>query len=388
MDSKERLLSAIHRQPVDHIPLLLRFWQMDAGSDNIPFEWRDQVRRVENTTAHGLDDTLLLEPPLGYVENYAPELNGVISRTMRMPAAEGEAYPLLAKVYETPDGPLQMVVRKTEDWPHGDNVHLFDDFNIPRMKEPLVKTTEDIRRLKYLLARPGAEQEGEFRRRAETLRQEARRLGVALDGGWIALGDTLMWLCGMERILYAQMEEPEFLEQLLDVLLEWEMMRLDALLQEGVDVIVHMAWYEGSDFWSPKKYRSLLKPRLMKMIEKAHEHGIPYRYIITKGWKPLRQDFIEMGIDCLTGIDPVQDKIDLRETKKEIGHKICLMGGVNSAVMFTQWDEEHIRRAVDDAVAALSPEGGFILFPVDAVFNNQPWEKVQVLLDEWREKYF
>lgn len=386
MNSKERLLAALNHQEVDHIPLLLRFWQLVEGVDNIPFEWRDQIRRVENTTALRLDDTLLLEPPSGYVENYAPEQNGIESTTTLLPPPAGEAFPLLVKTYHTPEGPLQTTIQKSDDWIHGDNIHLFDDFNIPRMKQPLIKTQEDIRRLRYLLCKPNAEQEALFRQQAACLREEALRLGVLLDGGWIALGDALMWLCGMERILYAQMEEMDFLDTLIEVVFEWEMLRIDYLLQEGVDVVVQMAWYEGSDFWTPKKWRAMLKPRIKQMVEKTHQHGKKYRYIITKGWKPIRQDLVEIGVDCITGLDPVQDRIDLHEVKREIGSQVCLMGGVNSSVMFTQWDEAHIRQALDEAIQALAPGSGFILFPVDAVFNNQPWEKVQFFIDLWREK--
>jgi hypothetical protein len=31
MTSRERLLAALRCQPVDHIPLLLRFWSLDGG---------------------------------------------------------------------------------------------------------------------------------------------------------------------------------------------------------------------------------------------------------------------------------------------------------------------------------------------------------------------
>jgi len=62
------------------------------------------------------------------------------------------------------------------------------------------------------------------------------------------------------------------------------------------------------------------------------------------------------------------------------------MGGVNSAVMFTQWNDEQIRNAVADAIRVLSPDGGFILFPVDNVLDEFPWEKVEVLIDARRDR--
>jgi Uroporphyrinogen decarboxylase (URO-D) len=385
--SKERLWRAICRQPVDHIPLLLRFWSIGGQEDNIPFPWQDQVSRCENTLARGLDDTLLLEPPLGYVENYSPDgLAGVTCEIRRDPSNPRGSYPLLTKIYHTPEGPLQTTVKLTEDWPWGEDIHLFDDYNIPRIVEPLIKTSDDLSRLVYLLGEPGESQINKFKVCAHNLRDHANRLGVILDGGWTALGDSAMWLCGMQRILYAQTDEPEFVEAVLDTIFTWEMHRMDWVIQEGIDVIVHSAWYEGTDFWSPRNYRRYLKPRLNQMIVKAHDHGKKFRYIITKGWKPLREDLIEIGVDCITGIDPVQDRVDLVESKQSIGHRVCLMGGVNSAVLFApESDDSLIRQAVEEAMKYLAPGNGFVLYPVDAIFNNQPWEKIEVFIDHWKE---
>jgi hypothetical protein len=339
MSSKERMLNAIHHRPVDHVPLLLRFWSLGGEDDHIPFNWQDEVSRVEHTTALGLDDTILLQPPLGYVENYdVDKVPNVISSTEILPVQQGDRYPKLIKRYHTPAGDLQTVVNITEDWPHGLDIHLFDDYNIPRLIEPLIKTVDDIQCLKYLFADPQPEQVEAFRCNAQFLRQEAERLGVLLDGGWSALGDSAMWLCGMERILYGQMDDPNFIESVLDAILEWELRRIDQVLALGVDEWVHMAWYEGTDFWTPRNYRRLLRPRLQKLINHVHAAGIPFRYIITKGWKPISKDLLEMGIDCLTGVDPVQDQIYLKEVKKDLGSQICIMGGVNSVVMLSQWN--------------------------------------------------
>lgn len=387
MTSKERLLSAINIQPVDHIPLLLRFWSLGGEVDNIPFNWGDEVERVKSTLELGLDDTLMLEPPLGYVENYIVErAPGVVSQVEVLEPTNSEGTPLLKKTYSTPAGPLQTVIKITEDWTYGEDIRLFDDQNIPRLVEPLVKDMDDIHRLQYLLAEPSPQQMDVFHKRSQYLRQSANKLGAVLDGGWVALGDAAMWLCGMERILYGQMDDPDFLEALLETIFQWEMRRIDLMLEHGIEVLVHMAWYETTDFWTPKNYRKLIKPRLVQEIEKAHTHGVKFRYIITKSWIPYREDFLEMKIDCLTGIDPVQDKIDLAEVKVYFDGKICLMGGINSAVMLTRWSDDEIRKAVDEAIDILAPGGGFILYPVDAVYNNQPWSKVEGLINQWKKR--
>jgi len=385
MNSKTRVLNALNHKPTDHIPLRLL---MMYSSSNIPFSWENQVERVEKVLELGIDDVLWLEPPLGYVEAYNADLvPGVKSSVRVLPAGKEDVYPVIIKEYDTPEGNLRQVVKKTEDWPYGDDIFLFSDFNVSRSKEYIIKDRKDISRLKYLLNNPGKNEMEKFKRTAAYLREQAERLGVALEGGWSALGDVAIWLYGMENVLVAQMEDPEFLEELLDVILEWELKRTDMLLNEGIDIMVHMAWYEGVDFWKPESYRRILKPRLKKLIEKTHKMGAKFRYIITKGWVQFMNDIIDLGIDCIAGVDPIQDKLDLCEVKAKIGDKICLMGGVNSAVMLNQWNDDEIRNAVKEAIEILSPGGGFILYPVDQIFTDTPWNKVQVLIDEWKKTW-
>jgi hypothetical protein len=384
MTSRDRVLSALTCQTVDHIPLILRFWPMGT-TDNIPFDWKDQVHRVESTLRIGLDDTLLLQPPLGYIEEYRPEgVVGVTSAVQALAPARGERSPLLRKQYQTSAGVLIHEARKTEDWIHGEDVPLFSDYNVSRAAKHAVQVDTDLKVLRHLLGVPAQDALRAFRRDAARLRGEARRLGVLLEGGWVALGDAAVMLCGMERILFAQIDEPAFLDELLDTLLRWELERVRFLLDEGVDTIVHMAWYEGTDFWTPASYRKFLVPRIGQLVEQTHLRGAKYRYIITKGLAPLVGDILELGVDCVTGLDPVQDRIDMTDVKRRVAGRLCLMGGINSAVMLSRWTDSEIGRAVERAVRTLSPGGGFILFPVDAVFSDVAWDKVETMIRAWK----
>jgi len=386
MNSRERILAAIHCAPVDRVPLYLRLWDLHEGSDNFPFNWRDQVARAEYLLSLGVDDTLLLEPPLGYTEEYHAECApGIAATVTELPPIEKGDKPLLRKEYRTPDGPLTITVKLSKDWIHGRDIMLFSDFNLPRQTESIIKDLDDVRRLKHLLAQPTGAQLDEFHQRSRMIHCEAERLGVAIDGGWSALGDSAVWLCGINNVYRWQKRQPELLEALFDVLLEWEMMRTELVLQQGIDVMVHMAWYEGTIFWTPKSFRRFIKPRLAQLVGRSHSAGVPFRYIITKDWKPIQADLLELGIDCITGVDPVQDKIDLRELKLQMGGKMCLMGGINAAITVAQGSEDQIRAAIDQALEILSPGGGFILFPVDNLFCSLPWEKVLLIVDQYKK---
>ena len=384
MTSRQRILSAISCGPVDHIPLYLRFWPM-GGKDTIPFDWKDQVHRVEYALSRGLDDTLLLQPPLGYIEDYRADLLPSVTASVRLEAGAGD-YSVLHKEYRTAAGVLRHSARKTDDWIHGDDVYLFSDYNVSRATRHAVQVEEDLDVLPHLLAEPSPGQVAAFVREADRLRRESRRLGVALDGGWVALGDAAVMLCGMERVLLAQMEEPELLQRLMDILLTWELCRVERLLEQGVDMIVHMAWYEGTDFWTPDNWRRFVRPGLGRLVEKTHAAGAKYRYIITKGLAPLLGDIMDAGVDCVMGVDPVQDRLDLGHVKKQAAGRLCLMGGVNSPIMLSRWTEAEMDAAVSTAVRVLGRNGGFILYPVDAVFSDVAWDRVEQLIRSW-ERY-
>jgi uroporphyrinogen decarboxylase len=299
--------------------------------------------------------------------------------------AEGERYPLLVKEYDTPAGQIRQVVRETEDWPYGEDVRLFSDYNVSRASEFPVKGPEDLPRLRYLLCEPTADQVREFRQAAAQLRQGAQRLGVVLEGGWTALGDAALWLLGTEPLLLKQMDQPAFVEELLELVCGWELGRMELLLDEGVDVIVHSAWYESTDFWTPQNYRRLLKPRLKRMVDLAHQAGALFSYIITTSWQALADDLVDLGFDSLVGVDPVQGKADLGEARRRLGAHVCLWGGLNGALTLGQGTPEEVRQATAEAIRTLGPGGGFVLYPVDQLVKETPWANVEAMIEAWRE---
>ena len=113
------------------------------------------------------------------------------------------------------------------------------------------------------------------------------------------------------------MHQPDLLEALFDVLLEWEMMRTNCSLQEGIDVMVHMAWYEGTVFWTPKSFRRFIKPRLRSTGQQMSFNGCPVSLHYHQRLEThAGMTCSDLGIDCISGIDPVQDKTGPERSEK------------------------------------------------------------------------
>ena len=199
--------------------------------------------------------------------------------------------------------------------------------------------------------------------------------------------DALVWLCGVENMLLAAMDRPEFVRGVAEVIRQWNLPRTEVYLDVGVDLLVRRAWYEGTDFYSPPMYRRFVLPWLTREVEMTHEAGAKFGYIITSAMMPLVPAILAAGVDVIIGVDPVQGKgTDLAALKSATAGRAALWGGVNGFLTVERGTPAEVEQAVREALALLGPGGGFILSPVDNVRDDSPatWRNVHALIEACR----
>ncbi len=385
--SRERMLAALQNKETNYIPC--SFMLFSALADRC----KDRFEFTERQLGLGLDPRVELpELPL----RLHPEVR------VREWKEKLKSECFLHKEYQTPSGKLISVVRKTEDWPFGNSVPLFSDYLAPRSRKFLVEREEDLEALRYLFNEPTADDISAFREQAKKLKGFAADKRLLVSGGWTYLGsekgmdkdagtmgaDALMWLCGMEEALLLATDEPETVKRLLQTISEWNMRRMEVYLEQGIDLLIRRAWYESTDFWSPSLYRQFVFPLLKKEIELAHQAGAKFGYMMTSGVMPLLDAFLELGIDVLIGVDPVQGKgTDLKLLKERVNGKMCLWGGVNGSLTIERGKEEEVQDAVEKSISLLGNKG-FILSPVDNVTDNsaRTWNNIRIMIKTWKRK--
>jgi hypothetical protein len=318
---------------------------------------------------------------------------------------EGATVPQLHKVYQTPSGTIRTVVYQTEDWPFDDQIPLFDDYVAPRAKEFLISEPEDLAGLRHLLMPPADDDIKTFRESAMRYREYAAQKGLLFSGGWRdypdndistfgnqsggTVGvDALMWLCGAIAPLEWAYEEPDFLAELIDIVARWVRRRMEIILDTGVELLIKRAWYEGTELWSPKLYRQFIAPILREDISMAHEAGARFGYINTSGTWPIFADLLDMNVDVLIGVDPVQGLgTALEAFSDQARGKMCLWGGVSAPMTIEEaTTSEEIWQAVEEAITICGPDGGFILSPVDNLMNTSQAARQNMLafIKAWR----
>lgn len=400
LNSHDRIMTAMNFQEPDHVPLFFAvmgrgepfdkefgfsFGNINKFDVRYPYSYRNQIVKAEQMLELGADETIRLEPPLGWAEEYMVEGVQNIKTDFTKSTAAGTTMPVMHKTYHTPSGNLTTAVPQKENWPHGENIPLFSDFAVPVAVEYLIKNESDIPKLKHLFGEPRKTDMDLFKEEAAELKKASERLGVVFEGSRIALGDCLVWLMGIQNLIYAGFDNPGFIEELVSVIFNWEKRRLALLLDAGVEMIFHSAWYEIDDFWTPAQYRKILKPYLTELVNITHQAEAKYVYIITKSYETFYSDFLDIGFDGIYGADPVQGNTSIQFLHENLKGKICLWGGVNSAVTLGEGSDEEIEDAVNEAIIKLAPGGGFVLFPVDQLVpQTNDWHRTEVLLNRWK----
>lgn len=385
MSSRQRMMSALRCQTVDHTPCSFMMYksllsrsasyldfvqrQLDAGLDAfVQIPERPPVLVSDTYNLHGL-------PVL-----FGPSVK-ISEWKERLP---GEQHLVLVKEYQTPAGILRAEVRQDPEWPYGDHVPFLDDYIETRSRKFLVDTQADLAALRYLLVPPTPAEIETFQQETRPLIDFARSRDLLLVGGWGVGADLIGWVYGLERMMYASYDNPQLLQELLEMIAVWNQARMDVVLSAGVDLYIKRAWYENCDFWSPKTWKKYILPGLQADAERAHDYGSLFGYLITANTMPLIDMLAESGVDVLIGIDPA--KWDLAQTKAKAAGKVCLWGGVNGHLTIEQGSPAEVAQEVRTAMEILTPGSGFILSPVDNVRQDTPRsrENIQALLDTWR----
>ncbi len=387
LNSRQRMINTIQGGAADHIPCSFMSFSILRDKHN-----QDRLAAAKAELEMGLDPMLFIPNASRWERKDHPDLRGLPVRfhpdVKTIIWQEGDSHTSrLFKEFQTPAGSLTTSVHLSDDWPHGGHIPFIDDYQIPRADQPLITSIDQLETLQYLLMPPQEEDMLAFQKEAARTKDFVDQYNVLLAGGWGVGMDMANWLCGMEDLMILMIEQPDFVGQILEMIHQWNMLRMKVVLESGVDLYIRRAWYEGCDFVIPKFFKREILPRLKAEVDLAHEYGAKFGYICSSGTKPMLDFYPQAGFDVLIGVDPIQGThTDMPLMKEKLGDQICLWGGVSAAVTVELGTEDEIRTAVGQAIQTLGPTG-LILSPVDNITVDVPktWNNISIFVDEWQK---
>lgn len=201
---------------------------------------------------------------------------------------------------------------------------------------------------------------------------------------------AFMWsayLIGIDNLLMNFLIEPEFTEQLLDMVLETNLQTARNALRAGADIIVLGDDYASNagPLFSPDIFNRFILPRLQKMIDCIHEEGgFAVKHSDGNLWKILDQ-IVDTGIDGLNPMEPTAG-MDIGEVKTKYGDRVCLLGNIDCAHLLPHGTREEVEQAVRECIDKASQGGGFILTSSNSIHSSVDPENYRTMI-EYAKKF-
>jgi uroporphyrinogen decarboxylase len=244
--------------------------------------------------------------------------------------------------------------------------------------------TEDIYRIKW----PDSSFIDFEKSKAET--QAARATGLAVYSGvWASIFTNSRAMLGEEKYLISLVENPEFIDRLLEKITGCFLEMNEAYLSACSDFID--IYYYGSDFGtqnsmfiSPDMFRRFFKPNLKKIADQAKDFGLKVMYHTCGAVSWIIPDLIECGIDIL---DPVQVSaagMAPALLAEKFKGRIAFHGGISTQTTLPHETPEIVRKTVIETIETLGPLG-YIAAPDQDMIGDIPAENIETMFRTIRE---
>jgi uroporphyrinogen decarboxylase len=220
-----------------------------------------------------------------------------------------------------------------------------------------------------------------LREQAQMLRRETP---YALSTGIGGVVYEICWyLRGLERWFMDTIENPAFCAALLDKTLEFWMGYYREFLKEVgdlVDVVMIGDDIGGQSgpLFSPKFYRSVVKPRQKKLVQHLKSLTPAKIWYHTCGSvRQLIPDLLDNGIDILNPVQISAADMDPRDLKADFGDRLTFWGGgIDTqhvlSVATAAEVETHVRRNL----GIFKPGGGYVFNSVHNLQAGVPPENI------------
>ena len=167
---------------------------------------------------------------------------------------------------------------------------------------------------------------------------------------------------GFRRLMFSTIRDPEFVREYMKIQGEFSAKLVERVLK---DVDIDAAVFgepigdNNGPLISPKMYEEFVLKSYEPVLDVLARNGV--KTIILRTYANARlliPVLLNWGIKCLWACEVNIKAMDYRDLRKEFGQDLRFIGGIDLDAL--RYDEETIRREVDEKVKPLVSEGGYI----------------------------
>ncbi len=242
-----------------------------------------------------------------------------------------------------------------------------------------IRRPEDLKRYRW----PDAADESWYAGIPQRLAAHADRFSRYAIG--FSLYERAWTLRGMAELLMDMVERPEFVEELLDAIVEHNLIQIRRAIKLGVDAV-----HFGDDYgmqsglmMGAPHWRHFIKPRLARMFEPVRSAG---KYVTMHSCGRVQEvfeDLIEIGLNLFNPFQP--EVMDVFAMLRKYRGRLAFHGGMSIQKTLPFGSVEQVRVAASRLIAA-GAEGGYVFSPSHAVPRDVPPENLLAMMEVLRSQ--
>jgi uroporphyrinogen decarboxylase len=357
MSSKQRMLTALMRGVPDRLPVTTHHVQKYFLDRYLEGKTDQEFFDLFGLDAYHWSVPIKGETGKSWVDEFGYMQNADWCVERR--EVEGGSFPGYHYRIATPKGQLFMEIQQNNytKW----------------VTERPIKDKKDIEMLAEYLPAPECDREQVNREAAEFGERGLMRGHIPC---FDIYGQPGCWqdaacLVGIEKLILATYDDPGWVHELLGILQRRKLAFIRTLKGANYDLLELGGGDASSTVISPKIFDQFVSPYDTVLIQAAHEAGQRIVYHTCGGMMPLLERIADMEPDAMETLTPpgMGGDVRLREVKRRVGQRVCMIGGFDQFHFFIQNSVEQTRAEVRRCFEEAGPGGGFILSPSDHFFD-------------------
>jgi len=196
-----------------------------------------------------------------------------------------------------------------------------------------------------------------------------------------ALFERAWSLRGMEDVLVDMVEAPEWVEELLDAITDYQLAVIARAVQFDIDgILFGDDWGQQTGLiFGPRLWRKFIKPRMGKMFAAVKQAGKAVLLHSCGKVQSLFPDLIELGLDVFNPFQP--EVMDVYDVKREYGKALSFYGGVSIQQILPYGTPQQVKDEVRRLIDKLGKDGGYIIAPSHAMPGDIPLENILAMIE-------
>lgn len=349
MNSKERMLCAINREKPDRLPVTIHQWQ--------PYHLKKYMNGMSDIEANRVCG---LDASINYfqIDETHSDQWEVSSQTLLR-----DGYVETKYLIETPEGNLTTSegANSMTTW----------------VTEHLIKNDEDIHLLRKYRPIPKLNRKGAI----ETY-DKLGEDGILRTFIWGKQGGCWQDACelfGVEQLILATFDDPEWVHEFLEILLEQKLAYIEKNLQGmPFDLVETGGGASSNTVISPAIHEEFCKPYDLRMHKAISDLGLKTVYHTCGGMTKILDCIKENGCDVSETLSPVgvggdiSSDEDAKMVWRKLHPHVGLIGGMDQFNILESGTKDIIQKEVERLYENFGQEGGYILSACDHFFEVPP----------------